>query len=129
MTVQELFQSLEFADIWAALNKKPYKNSLLTEERYKDYYRTLCTLESSKRVGSITFNADGHSDVYMIEGSSFNNIVGMEVFLSDDEESTKISAAADIIWSSGPFGDWTDNDWDALWDYILSLDDSDEENY
>ena len=111
MTVKELFQSLEFDTIADVLSRKPYKSSLLPMSEYKGNYDIICSLDYSVKGGTITFKADGDSDVYMIEGSNFKNIIGKEVILSDSSEITKINAAADIIWSASPFGRWTDEDW------------------
>ena len=120
MTVKELFQSLEFDAIADALKRKPYKSSLLPMSEYKDNYDIICSLDYSVKGGTITFKADGDSDVYMIEGGSFKNIIGKEVIFSDPSEMTKINAAADIIWSASPFGRWTDEDWRIFEEELLN---------
>lgn len=120
MTVKELFQSLEFDAIAEALRRKPYNSNLLPMSEYKDNYDMICSLDYSVKDGTITFKADGDSDVYMIEGSSFKNIIGKEVILSDYTKTTKINAAADIIWSASPFGRWTDEDWRLLEEELLN---------
>lgn len=87
---------------------------------YKENYDIICCLDYSVKDGTITFKGDGDSDVYMIEGSSFKNIIGKEVILSDYTEMSKINAAADIIWSASPFGRWTDEDWRLLDEELLN---------
>lgn len=120
MTVKELFQSLDFSAIVESLIKKSYKDSLLTMSKYKEIYDVICTIDFNGEGGIINFKADGNSDVYMIEGDSLENIVGMEVILPDNSHATKVEAAADIIWSSGPFGLWSSDDWDAHSDEIIN---------
>lgn len=120
MTVKELLQHVDFNAIVEALVKKYPKESLLTMQEYKENYHTLCNLEYNKEEGSITFQEDGDSDAYMIEGDSFENIVGMDVSLPDDDDSTKVEAAAEILWCSGPFGKWTGDDWKALHEELIN---------
>ncbi len=120
MTVKELLQHVDFNAIAEALVKKYPKDSLLTMQEYKENYHTLCHLDYNGEGGSITFQADGDSDAYMIEGYSFENIVGMEVILPDDCDSTKVETAAEILWCSGPFGNWTGDDWKALHEELIN---------
>lgn len=126
MTVKELFQSLEFGTIAEVLIEKPYKDYLLSMEEYKEIYDIVCAGELSGSAGTITFKDDGDSDVYMIEGSSLDDIVGMHVILPNNNCATKAEAAADILWSSGPFALWTREDWEALFDYILRPSDDED---
>lgn len=119
MTVKELFLQLDFYSIYETLLKRPYKDSLLTMHEYKENYDTLCNRNYNDSKGTITFRSDGDSDAYMIEGDSFENIVGMDVILPDNREATKLEAAAEILWCSGPFGNWTAEDWKALEEELL----------
>ena len=81
MTVKELFQSLKFKDIAETLKEQYGHNgdSLLPITEYKENYIIILQTRFFGKGGSITFKEDGDSDVYMIEGDSYDNIVGMEV--------------------------------------------------
>ncbi len=120
MTVQELFKSLDFRAIAETLILKPYKDALLPISEYKENYDIICSISFSGEGGSITFKDNGDSDVTLIEGDRFDNIVGMDVILPDDGLQTKVEAAADILWSSGPFGNVTVEEWGLLEDMILN---------
>lgn len=113
MTVKELFQSLSFSDIIEPLTKT-HPDALLPMSKYKEDYDIICNTEFSGEGGAITFCPDGDSDVYMIEGDRYFNIVGMDVVLPENSAVTKAEAAAEIIWSSAPFGRYPAIDWDNL---------------
>ena len=115
MTVKELFQSLDFKEIIEPLVLK-YPNALEPMSRYKENYDIILNTAFSGEGGTITFHPDGNSDVYMIEGDRYFNIVGMDVILPENGAVTKAEAAADILWSSLPFGDAPIIDWAELYD-------------
>lgn len=115
MTVKELFQSLDFEDIIEPLKKK-YHDALLSLSEYKENYDILCNTVFSGDGGTITFYPDGDSDAYLTEGDRYFNIVGMEVVLPENGAVTKAEAAAEILWSSAPFGRYDTIDWGDLFE-------------
>ena len=122
MTVKELFKSLEFKDIAKALKEKygHYENALRPLTEYKEDYIIILHTEFSGEGGSITFKEDGDSDVYMIEGDSYDNIVGMEVILPENGAISAVEAAAQIIWSAAPFGRVTSGQWHSFFEDMVS---------
>ncbi len=120
MTVKELFHSVNFSEIVKTLKLKSYKNNLLPISEYKENYDIICNLEGSGQGNPITFKVDGSSDTYKIEGCNFKNIVGREVILPDNDTNSKIEAAAEILWCSGPFGRTTEDEWDAFFDELIN---------
>lgn len=95
---------------------KTHENSMLPLSKYKEDYDIICNTEFSGEGGTITFRQDGDSDVYMIEGDRYFNIVGMEVVLPDNGAVTNAEAAAEILWSSEPFGRAPIMDWGDLFE-------------
>ena len=122
MTVKELFQSLNFKDIAKALKERygNYGDSLLPITVYKENYIILLHTEFSGEGGTITFKEDGDSDVYMIEGDSYDNIVGMEVILPENGAISEVEAAAQILWSAAPFGRVTSDQWHSFFEDLVS---------
>ena len=122
MTVKELFQSLNFKDIAKALKKRysTYGDSLLPITVYKENYIILLHTEFSGEGGTITFKEDGDSDVYMIEGDSYDNIVGMKVILPENGAVSEVEAAAQILWSAAPFGSVTSGQWHSFFEDLVS---------
>ena len=110
MTVKDQFQSLDFSEIVEPLKKK-YSDALLPLSEYKENYDIICNTEFTGDGGMITFRPDGGSDVYLIEGDRYFNIVGMEVVLPDNGAVTAAEAAAEILWCSAPFGRYDAVDW------------------
>ena len=122
MTVKELFQSLKFKDIVKGL-KEQYGHcgdSLRPITEYKENYDIILNTEFSGEDGIITFKEDGDSDVYMIEGDSYDNIVGMEVILPENGAISEVDAAAQIIWSAAPFGRVTSGQWHSFFENLVS---------
>lgn len=115
MTVKELFQSLEFNDIIGTLTKK-YSNALLPVSQYKENYDIILNTEFAGKGGTITFQPDGDSDAYMVEGDRYLNIVGMQVALPENGAVTKAEAAAEILWCAAPFGRYDSMDWGDLFE-------------
>lgn len=115
MTVKELFQSLDFKDIIVPLKKK-YSDALLPLSRYKEDYDIIRNTVFSGEGGTIIFRTDSDSDVYMIEGDRYFNIVGMEVVIPENGAVTKAEAAAEILWRSAPFGRYDTVDWGDLFE-------------
>lgn len=122
MTVKELFQSLKFKDIAEALKEQygHYGNSLRPITEYKENYDIILNTEFFGEGGTITFKEDGDSDVYMIEGDSYDNIVGMEVILPENGAISEVEAAAQIIWSAAPFGRVTSGQWHSFFENLVS---------
>lgn len=119
MTVKDLFLALDFSEIVEALIKA-HEKSLRPISEYKENYDIVCNTEFSGKGGTITFKADGDSDVYMIEGDRYENIVGMEVVIPKNCKTTKAEAAAEILWSSAPFGRITSAQWNYLFEDIFN---------
>lgn len=119
MNVKELIQSLDFRAIAEALSKKNV-DSLRPLSEYKENYDIICNTQFSGKAGSISFKADGNSDVYMIEGARFADIIGMDVVLPDSSAATKAEAAAEILWYSAPFGRTTSAEWEALFEELVN---------
>ena len=115
MTVKDQFQSLDFSEIVEPLKKK-YSDALLPLSEYKENYDIICNTEFTGDGGMITFRPDGGSDVYLIEGDRYFNIVGMEVVLPDNGAVTAAEAAAEILWCSAPFGRYDAVDWEVLFE-------------
>ncbi|MBD5192703.1 MAG: hypothetical protein HDS88_07390 [Bacteroidales bacterium] len=113
MTVKELFQSLDFKDIIEPLVLK-YPNALKPMSEYKENYDIILNTEFSGEGGTITFQPNGESDAYMIEGDRYLNIVGMEVVLPDRGEVSKAEAAAKILWCAAPFARYPVIDWSVF---------------
>ena len=122
MTVKELFKSLKFNDIVKALKAKygHYENALRPITEYKENYIIILHTEFSGEGGTITFKEDGDSDVYMIEGDSYDNIVGMDVILPENGAISAVEAAAQIIWSSAPFGRVTSGQWQSFFEDLVN---------
>ena len=116
MTVKEIFQSLDFKEIIKPLVLK-YTNALKPISEYKENYDIILNTDFSGEGGRITFHPNGDSDVYMIEGDRYFNIVGMEVVLPDNGVVTKEEAAAEILWCSAPFGRFDEIDWGEFADW------------
>ena len=111
MTVKELIQSVDLGKVLEYL-KDTYPTALRPLTFYKENVDIINNTVFSGEGGTITFKEDGDSDVYLIEGDGFDNIVGMEVILPDTSSYTKIKAAGDILWSSGPFGRVSPQQWE-----------------
>ena len=111
MTVKELIHSVDLGKVIEYL-KDTYPTALRPLSFYKENVDIINNTVFSGDGGTITFTEDGDSDVYLIEGDRFDNVVGMEVILPDTSSSTKIKAAGDILWSSGPFGRVTPHQWE-----------------
>ena len=111
MNVKELIQSVDLGKVLEYL-KETYPTALHPLTFYKENVDIINNTVFSGKEGTITFTEDGDSDVYLIEGDRFDNIVGMEVILPDTSSYTKIKAAGDILWSSGPFGRVTPQQWE-----------------
>ena len=122
MTVKELFQSLKFKDIAEALKEQygHYGNSLRPITESKENYIIILHTEFSGEGGTITFKEDGDSDVYMIEGDSYDNIVGMEVILPENGAISAVEAAAQILWSAAPFGSVTTSQWQSFFEDLVN---------
>lgn len=122
MSVKELFQSLNFKDIADALKERygQYGSSLLPITEYKENYDIIINTDFSGYDGAITFKEDGDSDVYMIEGASYDNIVGMEVILPENGAISEIDAAAQILWSAAPFGSVTKSQWQSFFEDLVN---------
>ena len=121
MTVKELFESLDFNEIIVPLALK-YSNSLKPLSEYKENYDIILNTAFTGKAGRITFHPNGDSDVYMIEGDRYFNIVGMEVVLPDNGVVTKEEAAAEILWCSAPFGRFDAIDWGDIADWAEEFD-------
>ena len=122
MTVKELFQSLKFKDIAEALKAQygHYKNALRPLTEYKENYIIILHTEFSGEGGTITFKEDGDSDVYMIEGDSYDNIVGMDVILPENAAISAVEAAAQILWSAAPFGSVSTGQWHSFFEELVN---------
>ena len=122
MTVKELFQSLKFKDIAEALKEQygHYGNSLRPITEYKENYDIILNTEFSGEGGTITFKEDGDSDVYMIEGDKYDNIVGMEVIIPENGAISEAEVAAQILWSTAPFGSVSTGQWHSFFEDMVS---------
>ena len=120
MTVKELFQTLEIEDIIEVLKDKYPDSALRPLSEYKENYDIILNTEFSGEGGTITYQEDGDSDVYMIEGDYYDNIVGMEVILPDTNSVPKEEAAAEIIWSAAPFGRVTSSQWENFFEDLVN---------
>lgn len=120
MTVKELFKSLRFEDIAKALKDKYPDSALLPMSEYKENYDIIINTEFSGEGGTITYQEDGDSDVYLIEGDYYNNIVGMEVILPDNNSIPKYVVTAEIIWSAAPFGRVTSSQWENFFEDMVN---------
>lgn len=119
MNVKELIQSVDLGKVLEYL-KDTYSTALLPLTFYKENVDIINNTVFSGKGATITFTEDGDSDVYLIEGDRFDNIVGMEVILPDTSSYTKIKAAGDILWSSGPFGRVTSKQWESFFEDLVN---------
>ena len=120
MTVEELFQSVEIEDIIKVLKDKYPDSALRPLSEYKENYDIILNTEFSGEGGTITYQEDGDSDVYMIEGDYYNNIVGMEVILPNNNSVSKEVVASEIIWSAASFGRVTSSQWDNFFEDLVN---------
>ena len=99
MTVQELFKSMKFDDIAAALrNTHRNDKSIQYLAGYKETYDTLSNLEFNGEEGNVTFDVterehwfDEHNLPLLangVEGDLWENIVGKEVIKPENNPFT-----------------------------------------
>ena len=122
MTVQELFKSMTFDDIASAL-RHTHRNdkSIQFLAGYKEAYDTLSNIEFKGEGGEVTFDIterehwfDKHNLPLLangVEGDLWENIVGKEVLIPENNPFTDAELAGAILWGATFYGFNRHNRW------------------
>lgn len=126
MTVQELFNSLTFDDILAAMrsthrNDRPIRNVA----GYKEAYDVFCNLKPAGEGGEVTFDISPREECFTphslplvannVEGDYWENTVQKTVIYPNDNPFTEAELAGAILWGMTFYGftnrdEWPPND-------------------
>ncbi|MCM1139485.1 MAG: hypothetical protein NC453_13020 [Muribaculum sp.] len=126
MTVQELFNSLTFDDIMAAL-RRTHRNdrSIRNVAGYKEAYDVFCNLKPAGEGGEVTFDISPREEWFTphslplvannVEGDYWENTVQKTVVYPNDNPFTDAELAGAILWGMTFYGftnraEWTPND-------------------
>ena len=115
MTVNELFNSLTFEEVFKALQRTHRGcRSLKCESSYKGAFDELCDTIPSGNGGEVTFSVTPEEELdetdsiqllaFDVEGNFWENIVGMDVVAPEERHFTDAELAGAILWGATFYG-------------------------
>lgn len=122
MTVQELFNSLTFDDIMAAL-RCTHRNdrSIRNVAGYKEAYDVFCNLKPAGEGGKVTFDVTPREECFTphslplvannVEGDCWENTVQKTVIYPNNNPFTDAELAGAILWGMTFYGFTTRDEW------------------